>query len=185
MEHRDQHEPPDQLCHAEADQDAVLRDPGELPPDHCEVQQREQDVEVLLHSQRPDNVHAQRQPCVPAQHHSVVVEVEQQAEDANAVSRRPVHHKVREGSCQTEDHIQRHKDTQRSSDVEVAQVDSSRALQLASQQRGNQVAAQKKEDGNAQRRRDVVADSGQRMSPEDQQEGDRADAVQPGNVRAA
>ena len=119
------------------------------------------------------------------QNHRVVVEVEQQAQDADAVSRGPMHHEVRECCAHREHHIQRDKDAQRTADVEVAQRDGSGALQLAAKQRGNQVAAQKKEDGNAQRRRDVVADSGQRMSPEDQQEGDRADAVQPGNVRAA
>jgi hypothetical protein len=114
----------------------------------------------------------------------IVVEVEQQAEDADPVAHRPVHDKVREECGQPEDHIQRHKDAQCAANVEVAQAQGPGVLQLPAQQRGNQVAAEKEKNRYAERRRDVVARSGQRMGAEDHQERNGPDAVQPRDIGA-
>jgi hypothetical protein len=183
VEDGDEDDAPEELKQAEADEEARFGRVGEAATVQREIEQRKEDVEVLFYRERPDDVEADRDPGVEEEDGGVVVAVEEGAEEACPVARGVVLDEVGAGGGEGVYDVERDDDAENAAEVEALESDGAGGCKLASQQRGDEVAGEEEEDRDAERGGDVVGDRRESMGPEDDEEGEGADAVETGDVR--
>jgi hypothetical protein len=182
VEDGDEDDAPEEFEQAEADEEAGFGRVGESAAVKREVEQREEDVEVLFDRERPDDVEADRDPGVDEEDGGVVVVVEEGAEEAGPVARGGVLDEVGVGGGEGVDDVEGDDDAESAAEVEAAQRDGAGGVELAAEERGDEVSREEEEGGDAERGGDVVGDRLEGVRPEDDEEGDGADAVEAGDV---
>jgi hypothetical protein len=156
---------------------------GKVAPQQ-QIQEREDEIEVLLDGERPVDRRAGRSSHPPpGLDHLIVAHVEELRHhpvESNHLTRDDAGQG--EQGCQTQHKVEGGQQPQRTTQIEAAQVDAPRPLELHPQESGDQEAAQEEEDGDAELAGNELAEP--EVGGHHDGDGDGTEAVEGRNVHA-